>query len=455
MSAQSDPGIGSVTPSIGVIIDDPKHSLNSLTTESRVGDLFLFDCMVDGRTTGNSVADFLRTSPDLPGVIIQSASSLIGVISRRRFLEHMSHQFGRDLYLSRPITVLSQRITDEVLQVDATDRIDHTARRALQRPAEIAYEPILVDLRDGGHRLLSVDLLLQAQSHILALAIQEKEILLRDVEIHASQLQKTLQELRQAQDRLIQSEKMAALGQLVAGVSHEINTPIGVALTAASHLREQANKIQQVYSSGAMRKSDFQQFMDVVAESTTMVNSNIQRASKLIQSFKQLAIDQTSEQVRAFDLKRFIDELLMSLSPQLKKTPHRIEVLCPPDIRMRTFAGALAQVLTNVVMNAVMHAFGADQTGLIRIVAEPRDERVVLCVSDDGNGMSQEVLAKIYDPFFTTKRNEGGTGLGLHLVYNIVTKKLKGSIDCASQINSGTNFMVSLPLALQSESDTA
>jgi signal transduction histidine kinase len=416
-----------------------------LTADATVGELALWDCPIDAATTGRAVEQRLAANADLPGLVVQVSDSW-GLLSRRRFLECMSRPFSRELYHDRAIALLLRTIEDQVLTFDSTEPVHAAAERALSRPIDIAYEPALVRFSDGAVRLLGIDVLLRAQSHILALANAAKDTLLGEVRRYAEQIETTLSQLQQAQERLVQSEKMAALGQLVAGVAHEINTPIGIALTAASHLEEKTRGLIRQFEGGSMKRSDLQAYTGAALESAQLVTANINRAAQLIQSFKQVAVDQTSEQRRGFELRGYLSEVLTSLHPEIKKRRHRVDIVCPDGIMVNSYPGALSQIITNLVMNALLHAFAPDQVGHVEIKAKTRGELIKLRVTDDGSGIPAEIKPKIFDPFFTTKRGEGGTGLGLNIIFNLIEKTLKGRIRCDSEVGRGTSFTVSFPV---------
>ncbi len=255
------------------------------------------------------------------------------------------------------------------------------------------------------------------------------------------------QELRQAQTELIQAEKMAALGSLVAGVAHEINTPIGNTLTAASHLYDRAQAFRSKLETDKIRKTDLVGFFDLFEVTTRLILRDTERAIELIQSFKQVAVDQTSGERRQFDLKGYIEEVFLSLRPRIRRTKLAVEIACPPDILMDGYPGALSQLLTNFVMNSLMHGYQAQDTGTLRIeVTQPRPGQVELVYSDDGKGMTRDVLEHVFDPFFTTKRGAGGSGLGMHIVYNIVTTTLRGTIRVESEVDHGARFILRIPM---------
>jgi two-component system NtrC family sensor kinase len=254
-----------------------------------------------------------------------------------------------------------------------------------------------------------------------------------------------MEHLQRAQDSLIQAERLASLGGLVAGVAHEINTPVGISLTSASVLLEATEAIALAMNSGSIKKSEILHFLDTASESARLIMANANRAAHLITSFKQIAVDQTNEMRRPFKLKEYIDEVIMSLHPKLKLTAIRVEVSCSDRIELDGFPGAFAQILTNLTLNALTHAYEVKRAGTIHIDAIEYDDTVEINFSDDGAGIPEEYLDKIFDPFFTTKRGLGGTGLGLNIVYNLIHKQFGGTISVESALGKGANFKILLP----------
>ena len=279
----------------------------------------------------------------------------------------------------------------------------------------------------------------------------EKKVELRTIELKNSNdtLKDTLNELHQTQSQLIENKKMAALGGLVSGVAHEINTPIGVCVTASSTLQDTSKAFKQSVEQGQLKKSSLMDFINKTETGSQLILSNLSRASELINNFKQVAVDQSVDETRKIELSHYIVEILTSLEPKWKTTQVEVEFCPDVKIEITTYPGAIAQVLTNLIINSLIHGFNDGQkAGKIAISVEQQKDFVNLNYRDNGNGMSEEVLEKIFDPFFTTRRGSGGTGLGMHIVYNIVTQKLKGKIHCESQPDKGCNMLIQIPFAI-------
>ncbi len=258
-----------------------------------------------------------------------------------------------------------------------------------------------------------------------------------------------LAELQQAQTDLIQAEKLASLGQLVAGVAHEINTPLGIALTTSTLLGDESKRFAEAAESGKLQRSVLRRFMERMGEGTQLLFANLTRAADLVHSFKQVAADQASGERRQFVMDDWLHDLLTSLSPVLRKTKHEVAIDCPPDLNLDTYPGALGQVLTNLLTNALTHAYGEGDAGHLEIrVSEPSIDSVRIVFSDDGKGIPEADIGKAFDPFFTTGRSTGSTGLGLHIVYNLVTSRLQGHISLYSKVGKGTRFTIDIPKAV-------
>jgi signal transduction histidine kinase len=271
------------------------------------------------------------------------------------------------------------------------------------------------------------------------------EVQAAEIQLKNTELQESLETLRRTQSQLVQSEKMASLGTLVAGVSHELNTPIGVAVTAASTLKRHTEEFLQRYRQGGLKKSELENYLESAQMGTDLTLRNLDRAAELVQSFKRVAVDQTSDEKRSFNLGQYLHEIATSLQPMLKGTHYHIEIHCLSDVEIESYPGAFAQIITNLVQNSVKHGFDEmPREGVMLVTVRRSGKRLELVYSDNGRGISPELLPRIFDPFFTTKPSQGGTGLGMHIVYNLVTQKLGGEIRCESEVGKGTTFIVEL-----------
>jgi signal transduction histidine kinase/purine-cytosine permease-like protein len=286
---------------------------------------------------------------------------------------------------------------------------------------------------------------LDKQNIQLQQEVKERQLAEAQLQEKAKQLEQTLHNLKQAETQLVQSEKMAALGGLVAGIAHEINTPIGIGVTAASLLVERTAAFLTLFKRGIMKRSDLEKFLDMAQQSSQMTLTNLNRAAELIQSFKQVAVDQSSESRRTFNLTAYLEEILLQLSPKLKATNHAVTVQGDRHLTLNSYPGAFSQIVTNLVMNSLLHAYGPDEQGQITLTVQQNDRHIIFEYTDDGYGIPSDHLSKIFEPFFTTKRGKGGSGLGLHIVYNLVTRKLGGTIHCESTLGQGTAFVITLP----------
>jgi len=258
-------------------------------------------------------------------------------------------------------------------------------------------------------------------------------------------LKHTLNELEHTQDKLIESEKMASLGSIVAGVAHEINTPLGIALTGITYFDSISLHIRELYTENDMSQDEFETYLNKTEEISEQIVSNITRASNLVQAFKQISVDQTHEEKRRFYVKEYTDGLILSISSQIKKTQLIIHNNIPKDVKVSTYPGAFGQVITNLIMNSILHGYINEKKGHIHIELKEEATQVVLSYKDDGKGINPKELPYIFDAFFTTKKSSGGTGLGLNILYNIVQKQFNGEVNCTSEINKGVHFTITIP----------
>lgn len=279
--------------------------------------------------------------------------------------------------------------------------------------------------------------------------IRHLNLVLEDrVEQRTQELKNSLDELHLAQDKLVESEKMAALGGLVAGIAHEINTPLGVCMTANSFLLQKIKDYTGQYDVTSLTRKDFESLIATADESTSFIQTNLQRASRLIRSFKQIAVDRSNDEIRKIQLCSYLSEIILSLEPEIKKLRPDITINCDEYLQLTSHPGAIAQIITNLIMNSLIHGF-EDMDGLkpgIEINVTSENQSTHLLYSDNGKGVTADQKKKIFDPFYTTRRNQGGTGLGMHIVYNLVSQTLDGSIDCQSAPGEGIEFHITIPL---------
>ncbi len=377
------------------------------------------------------VLELFARRAGIPAVAIALAPRCFGLVDRTGFLSTLALPYRKELYSRRPITEL---MDPAPLVVVGNTRIEQVAERITQTKPEALYRGFVIVDEAGDYLGLGSGLDLM--------------VCMNDL------MRETLAELRSSQSKLIESEKMAALGSLVAGVAHEINTPVGIARTAASHLHEHTQGIHRQLQAGQIKKSDLTQYLDLAIESTHMMLTNTARAADLIQSFKQVAVDQTSSQQRCFELKPYLDEILLNLRPRLKKTRHVIDIDCQSKLRLLTYPGDLSQIFTNLIINSLDHGLAdKHEGGRISIAVKKLDDRrIEINYADNGVGIPAPNQAKVFEPFFTTRRSSGGSGLGLHIVYNLVTQRLYGEIQLTSEVGKFTRFTIICPcLASQSE----
>jgi len=260
-------------------------------------------------------------------------------------------------------------------------------------------------------------------------------------------LQKAHTDLKHAQNELIQREKMASLGVLIAGVSHELNTPLGNSLTVGSHMLDELVAIETEVEIGKLTKSRLKDFHQKIHTGLDILLRNLARAIDQVAHFKQVSVDQASDQRRRFDLNKTILDNVSILAPQFKRTRHKIDVAIPDEIIMDSYPGAIGQIITNLVLNSLVHGFTDEMDGVISILATVGDDqRVLLVVTDNGKGISKQNLPRVFDPFFTTRMGQGGSGLGLNIVFNMVSSTLGGNIQVSSTEGVQTRFTISMPL---------
>jgi signal transduction histidine kinase len=344
--------------------------------------------------------------------------------------------------------VITRPVTELVSTADAISRgRDYSVRARVLADDELgmltrAFNAMLVEVQAHDAARQQVEAEMRRLNEGLEAKVQARTA---ELQARNAELNTAIETLRRAQSQLVESEKMAALGGLVAGVAHEINTPLGMCVTMVSHLGDQIGALQGAYEHG-IRRSQFEEFLAGSRQSVEIVQGNLARAAELVRSFKLVAVDQSSEACRRFVVADYLDDVLLSLRPQLKLSQVAVELDCDPGLEIDSYPGVLAQVITNLTVNALVHAYRPDEPGTIRIACRIEAGDFVLEFADDGAGMPESVRLHMFEPFFTTRRGDGGSGLGLHIVYNQVTQTLGGRIGCDSKPGQGSRFTVRFPL---------
>ncbi len=259
------------------------------------------------------------------------------------------------------------------------------------------------------------------------------------------ELDLSLNELNHMQQQLVESAKMASLGHLVAGVAHELNTPIGVCITGTSCLSENTKKIDDVLNSNKMTKSALTQYIGSVSEIGELMAANLTKASSLISHFKQASVDAAYEEIAAFNLYNHLQKVVSTLSEQLATKHIKVNIKCSTSIIVDSYAGVFSQIIRSLLINSLFYGYDKKNTGCITIQIQQKVNQLTLVYQDDGKGMSQEIVNNIFEPFFTTNRNKGGTGLDMFIFYNLITQKLGGDVTCSSEIDKGVTFKLNLP----------
>ena len=356
--------------------------------------------------------------PQIPVIVISGAGLMGDVVD--------ALHLGAFDYLTKPITDVN------LLQVSVTRALEQVRLKRENKNYQLHLEQ-LVEQRTA---------LLQKSNQELELHKDNLEILVND---RTKELHATIENLKQAQDQLVESAKMASLGRLVAGVSHELNTPLGIGLTFLSSLSDKILSFERAFHAGELRKVDFENFLSSAKKSSDMVITHLNQASDLVQNFKMVSVDISSDMERKFDLVEYINNVVESLKPELNNVTFELKHDAAQNYTIYTYPGFFSQIISNLVLNSKIHGFSDHKKGNIKMELRVSGENLIIDYQDDGIGMSQEVQQQIYEPFFSTTRGTGGSGLGMNILYNLVVRNLKGSVRCSSEINQGAKFIIELP----------
>ena len=395
------------------------------------------DAIAEGRRLLQQVID------TVPAVINVKDKELRYVLMNR----YMAGIFGID-----PADATGRTTADLMSRYGAMKTDEHDKRVLAARGELGFYEEEYKDSSGNiRHWLVNKLPLLDADGEIenivtVALDIGERKRGELEMRKAKDAAEAALRNLRETQNSLIEAEKLAALGRLVAGVAHEVNNPVGISLTVASSLERKTALFSAEVARGDLRRSSLTEFLETSRDASSQLVANLNRAAELITSFKQVAADRNYSDQRTFDLGDLTEQVVMSLRPGLRKHNLTLNVDCQPNLTMNSYPGPYGQVLTNLFLNSVAHAFPDGKAGAVDIqVRESGKDNVEILFSDNGCGMSLDVRRRAFDPFFTTRRDQGGTGLGLHIVYSIVTNRLGGRLDLDSEPGGGTRIQIILP----------
>jgi PAS domain S-box-containing protein len=383
--------------------------------------------------------------------VIDTVPAVINVKDRQlRFI--LMNRYMAGIFGIEPADAIG-RTTSDLMSRYGAQKIDESDKRVLTAGRELGfYEEEYLDSFGNLRQWLVNKLpLLDADGKVerivsVALDIGERKRGEQEMRKAKDAAEAALRNLRETQNSLIEAEKLAALGRLVAGVAHEVNNPVGISLTVASSLERKTALFANEVARGDLRRSSLNEFLQASRDASSQLVANLNRAAELITSFKQVAADRNYSDQRTFDLGDLTEQVVMSLRPGLRKHHLTLSVDCQPNLTMNSYPGPYGQVLTNLFLNAVAHAFPDGKPGSVDIkVRESGKDNVEIVFSDDGCGMSLDVRRRAFDPFFTTRRDQGGTGLGLHIVYSIVTNRLGGRLDLDSEPGGGTRVQIILP----------
>ncbi len=406
----------SALESAGFVVYEAEDGASALTVFAETKpDIILLDLVMAGMD-GFTACAKLR---ELPGgehvpIVITTASEDVSSIDR----------------------AFNVKATDFITKPINWDLLGHRVRYIIRNSRDyFELQEKKIDLQKTQQELKKLNLELE----------QRVELRTEELRKANDELVATIDSLKSTQKQLIESEKMASLGNLVAGVAHEVNTPLGISVLAVTQLNETLEPIYRSFTQNLLKKSELTDFFAKIQEAIELLKINLNRAVDLIVNFKQVSVDQVTEQSRQFSLKEYLEEIIFSLAPALKDTALKTMIECPEDLLVYGYPGVIFRAITVMVMNSIIHGFDPGQSGTLNIEASSTNGGVELKYSDNGKGIASQNLQKIFEPFFTTKREAGCTGLGLHIVYNQISQVLNGSIKCESTLGKGTTFIINFP----------
>lgn len=358
------------------------------------------------------------------------------------------------LSVTRPIKKLENAMValtngdyDATIDIDSKDEVGRLAEKFNFMANEIRISTLeLHKFNDALENLVNERTnQLNRTNEMLETALAETEESQAELIEKNDVLLNTLDALEKTREELIQTAKTSLTSQLVAGVAHEINTPVGVSFTTSTYLNHEVDSLLEELNQGKLEKEDFKNALSSIKEAATIIQRNLEHSAVLIENFKEVAVDQSGLRMREFNLGSYVNEVLDNLRASYKRTNHHIEVECEDEIVINSYPGAYSQIITNLLMNSLQHGFKGIDEGHIKIAVLKENNQIKLVYSDDGRGIKDEVLPNIFTPFYSTSHGDGGSGLGLSVINNLVTTVLSGKIECQSKPDEGVVFTVSLP----------
>jgi PAS domain S-box-containing protein len=424
---------------------------SATAVRDEAGDVIRYEGTVRDITDQKRAEDAIAEGRRMLQQVIDTVPAVINVKDKQlRYI--LMNRYMAGIFGIEPGDAIGRTTTDLMSRYGAK-KTDENDKRVLAAGRELGfYEEEYLDSSGNLRQWLVNKLpLLDADGEIesivtVALDIGERKRGELEMRKAKDAAEAALRNLRETQNSLIEAEKLAALGRLVAGVAHEVNNPVGISLTVASSLERKTALFAAEVARGDLRRSSLNEFLESSRDASSQLVANLNRAAELITSFKQVAADRNYSDQRVFDLGDLTEQVVMSLRPGLRKHNLTLNVDCQPNLIMNSYPGPYGQVLTNLFLNSVAHAFPDGKPGAVDIqVRESGKDNVEIIFSDNGCGMSLDVRRRAFDPFFTTRRDQGGTGLGLHIVYSIVTNRLGGRLDLDSEPGGGTRIQIILP----------
>ncbi|PAJ73382.1 hypothetical protein CJF42_16080 [Pseudoalteromonas sp. NBT06-2] len=420
-----------------IIISDKKYNIYFYQTQSG----FIFGSI-------SPLSDLEKEAKSITTItfLIGSAIGILFIIIVFLLMQILFRPFDKVLNLIKK-SITHKEHNNNIIEVE---QIDYSMNNE--------FTPIIQELNEVykqvSHYMLEISLnndnLRKSKDEINALNDNlENKVELRTQQLadKTQEVVKSLEQLKNTQKQLVEQEKNASLGRLVAGVAHEINTPLGVCIMSASFMVSKLNSLNERFESGKLSKSYFKTCYLALSESADLLSNNLKRASDLVTSFKEVAVDQSADEFRKFKLCDYLSKIMRSL--QAKLTHKNIILKLEfegDDFTIYSNPGAISQVITNIIDNAFIHGFDTMNSGKVSVILTKEVHNITLKIADNGKGMSDETLKNIFDPFFTTTRHTGTTGLGMHIVYNLISQQLNGKIECNSKFGEGTNVVIKLPL---------